>query len=1119
MSITDTLYNSGVSGLGFLGDILDTPGSFARGLLAGQPLRAIGGIVAPSYRVSERELAHIPDDPTSWWDDIGALGVGILTDPLTYVGGVGIGSKIAGRANLLPKAVRAADGALIKGAREAAAGTTLRQLAQSSPQASEAVLRATGGLKRGLWETVTGAPTYADQAVQMGRDLASGAANSLLDQPLRRGSYTLGSLDILGGTKNARNIDMLGEAIRYDDWKIPLSKLPFGGMSDFDLGVNPIRAMAPIFSKAANNSPTKFGQILGGDLLGIEDEAIRSTRADMFGAADAWRQNENALNAAQYDITDYMELDTPLPNEISGYKPHLDNLRTMMEQEHVHARSLGLPRGNIDDPTIEYFPRTITDQPHERGFQLFNRTDKAAPVATQSAKSRSELFERTPRRQASDMSTDPDIPVLLANSNRSNATQTFAEKLRTHYGYQDFDDQLYQQAKAKGPKSLAAEVEHFRLEAEKALKANQIQAAQVYTANADKAEEMLRQLDVFDRSYDTAGMLLMRAAEATANGGVIKPIFNTSPLEDYSRYLTSVRRSNSTADLLLDRIAGVAKPIDISALPMGTAHNEYVSINDALAGAGFARNGSTTKKAVEEFARRKGINIADVGKYSLSKEHADEFSRVIDRINNPEPISKAMRFVDDATGVWKSLALMRPTFPFRNYLGGQGMNILNQASSSTANSAIDDILAGRVVRGIAGRIPQYAGMTDAQATDELRKFLFTHGITDKKIGELKDVPGIVGEEITKNLPGHTPITGAEAAGKFFSPFSGKYRRNNPEWYNPLKIQSITGEDPKFFAEQATNAANFYTEAKNRGGMAIEYLMQGVDPDEAARLVRESHVDYNNLSTAERNYIRKLMPFYSYQRGMLPWTAKELVNNPGGNLSKTLRGINVLHGDQPLPEQVADTAAIPLGVDSEGNRRFAVGLGFMPEDSLRVLGTLSPFGGGGFGKEFGKQLTPVIKGPIEMATGRSLFYGGKTGRDLADAEPILGGISKNILGGEAPDSRFLDSILVNALPTPLTTVKTVTDPNRSIFGKATQLLTGIRSVSVKPGTSDAIVRENLEADLKRIPGSKRYEKVYVNKETLSQLPEVERRKASEVQEMLRILGERAKSRAREKVKPS
>jgi hypothetical protein len=73
--------------LGFLGDTLDTPGSIARGLIHGDPGRAFGGIFDPSQRVSGREMLGLEE---GMGNELLGIGAGILTDPLTYLGGLGL---------------------------------------------------------------------------------------------------------------------------------------------------------------------------------------------------------------------------------------------------------------------------------------------------------------------------------------------------------------------------------------------------------------------------------------------------------------------------------------------------------------------------------------------------------------------------------------------------------------------------------------------------------------------------------------------------------------------------------------------------------------------------------------------------------------------------------------------------------------------------------------------------------------------------------------------------------------------------------------------------------------------------------------------------------------------
>lgn len=82
--------------LQFAGQVFDTPGSIARGVLAGDPSAAFGGILDPEQRVSGRRMleswgALSPKDEGAGFDlgDVAGFGAELATDPLTLLGAAG----------------------------------------------------------------------------------------------------------------------------------------------------------------------------------------------------------------------------------------------------------------------------------------------------------------------------------------------------------------------------------------------------------------------------------------------------------------------------------------------------------------------------------------------------------------------------------------------------------------------------------------------------------------------------------------------------------------------------------------------------------------------------------------------------------------------------------------------------------------------------------------------------------------------------------------------------------------------------------------------------------------------------------------------------------------------
>lgn len=73
--------NGLLQALGAVGDVLDTPASILRGLVSGQPGRALGGIMDPSQRVHGSEWTG---------DPLTGMAVDIGLDPLNLIGGLGL---------------------------------------------------------------------------------------------------------------------------------------------------------------------------------------------------------------------------------------------------------------------------------------------------------------------------------------------------------------------------------------------------------------------------------------------------------------------------------------------------------------------------------------------------------------------------------------------------------------------------------------------------------------------------------------------------------------------------------------------------------------------------------------------------------------------------------------------------------------------------------------------------------------------------------------------------------------------------------------------------------------------------------------------------------------------
>jgi hypothetical protein len=213
----------------------------------------------------------------------------------------------------------------------------------------------------------------------------------------------------------------------------------------------------------------------------------------------------------------------------------------------------------------------------------------------------------------------------------------------------------------------------------------------------------------------------------------------------------------------------------------------------------------------------------------------------------------------------------------------------------------------------------------------------------------------------------------------------------------------------------------------------------------------------------------VIPFYNFMRQNVPAVVGELATNPGGKLATTLRAVNEAKGDRPgfIPSQISGGIAAPIGQEESGNQRYLTHLGLGFEDLGNLAGPGGPLGA----------LNPLIKAPIESATGRQLI----SGRDLADLHSRIGDTT-----GITPPP-LVENLLTNSpVGRAITTASTLVDPRKSVADKLLNTLTGARVSDVAVDASRR--RAVLDALTSQLhgPGVSRFESLSVKPEEFQKL---------------------------------
>lgn len=1048
-------------GLGFVADVLDTPGAIIRGLLAGE--NPLPGIFDVSKRTSLEDLTGSNDFLTN-------LGVGVLTDPLTYLtfGGSALSKagQVARSAGLIDDAARIAG----TGSRVGRLRSSLDDLIAGAADPIAAREAAETAAQHGFGTTLA--------------DLGGQKVGGLIGVglPFQEPMAAFGTGDI--AQKFAGLLDTLGEKITYSRPGKYLSSL-------FDPEVRGETNEA--VQRALRGRATEFAQNRY-DVTGDTLAALNQLRRVEGGLSDDMGSNiVRALEGWGYPV---------LPGDPQGQSIVNDLItqaRTQLDEIPKTHQDLGIRSSYLVDPAADqllrdpsqyypqaspYFPHVLSDTSAagklgKRVLNTFDPFEEHHRKFTGIAGGRETINE---------ISRDPEVLYGIGRGFEPGDV-VFAGD-RQNYGkiLAVAGDEAV--VNFVSPQGAAAQVQ---------LPLSQLRLLK--QANPNRVPLTLEQsAEVIKQKY---GPLFVHDADSMINSlaGSIRTLqpdqrvagmFGNHPLVDIGARRLVSKDVETAAHAVYDVLAKELKPPHLAQL--GEANP---TLADVLKAADL-NPGDATQGAIKQLADRMGSVPQDILSWHVAPEVGEALGRIMKGFTQPEEISEIGKFVDSFTNLFKAGVLTTPAYLVRNRISGAVQNwIIGEWSWSLdratekliGGGAIDDALQYPLVQKIiADRgLPQ----TPEVGTDILRELIGMYGVAGKNLSQQGAVTGAAAnargtiEDLMAALPGARPApTYTEVATSWIP--------RSREELNPLNIRGVGGRTETTFAPvRATADASYTIEAMNRITPFLSQLRRGVDPATAAAKVIAAHANYapQAFTQFENAYLRRIFPFYSFTRQMVPFVLKQLTERPGGRMAQTIRATDLLSGSEDwLPEWIASTAAVPIGEEKDGTQRFLTGLGLMHEDVLGLVrhGVDSYHTLQNIGQELLGRSNPLIKGPVEFTAGKQFF----TGRELEDLDSSLGRIVQNVTGSEYPPEVPIvaDQIVSNSpLSRLVSSARTATDPRKEWWAKALNLLTGARVTDVDMNLQRSVqAREILEDVLRSDPAVRSFEHIYIRPEDVGRL---------------------------------
>ncbi len=481
------------------------------------------------------------------------------------------------------------------------------------------------------------------------------------------------------------------------------------------------------------------------------------------------------------------------------------------------------------------------------------------------------------------------------------------------------------------------------------------------------------------------------------------------------------------------------------------------------------------------------------------------------KMEHPKALNPLIKAHDTFTNIFKA----NVTSPFMSFLTRNFTSLFWQDAVAGGHKNVlgmvhawgnaRGFVQGGVVKG-AARYPIFHGMklTDAQATDELRRMFAAGKTSPKFVGEASELVGEAAEKLDSDLLGQLfggrhgqstsffGIKGVDEAGEYVVP--GAWQKLTAPFRKATATQpagrlrdyvhitnvrggagrAADGSVPGFVAAEVGQHLNSLAEDVGRSATFLRKMKEGASAHVASMESKLAHVEFGKLTKFEKKFMKRVVPWYSYSRHMAPYQLRTIAQNPGSSLPSLAIKASSTQGEF-VPEQAL--GAVPWGEEVDGRQKFLKM--DLPHEILNDLFSWKPTTMGtvqATGRSMLSQLHPLFKAPLEAVTDQSFFR--------PDSRGLSGMFShlKEASGGTVDSTLLNHALMSSPVSRYVSTAVGLANPHKTAAEKAINLTTGVRINSVNVGAARDRAYSEAATNLMKEMGGRMLENIYLPKGT-------------------------------------
>lgn len=336
--------------------------------------------------------------------------------------------------------------------------------------------------------------------------------------------------------------------------------------------------------------------------------------------------------------------------------------------------------------------------------------------------------------------------------------------------------------------------------------------------------------------------------------------------------------------------------------------DELLKITDD-AGRGLIQR-LTTDEVPEGLVKLTGFPYQ--GNYATTPEVAKMVNRTVGVLSSDPTLNKFLKGFDKMQSMWKKgVTVYNPSFHLNNLMGGSFNNFIDNPGTLR---------------------PDVIKKAYTMSKEKFDDFAI----------EGKGGSKIMASELKEWLAKHGGVT------TFFSP-EKMVKKGNP-------ITEFIGEKLGGRTEELLRFQSAIGNFKKYGNL-----------DDVLKKIFEVHGNYNPeaLSSAGRNVIKRIAPFYVWSKTNIPFQIKNIINQTGkySALGRLQEQIMPLEERKKLPDYLQEKFL--LGGKNLPSGDKSIRMANLPVGDLQDLTSLK--------RLIGNRLTPFLKAPIELMANKNLYF--------------------------------------------------------------------------------------------------------------------------------------------------